>query len=170
MPIAELYETGPDDLGEAMADLRHLIVEMEDKLATVFKYPASLPLYDYEAHNGTIKQRTFPHNGRVGKTPVAQVSFDGESLKLERHWYPLDEIGKKKSGGYTGKITMWHPDEPKVDDVLALGIEDSFWVCEVARLMPEMHERLIADGKIAPEELQEAAQNARAFLETLKED
>lgn len=167
MPIEELYETEPDDLDRAMEDLRHVLVRAEDKLATAFVYPASLALYNYETRGGTIKQRTYTHNGRVTKTPVAHVSFDGESLKLERFWYQVDE---QKKGKYTGKVMMWHPDKPKVDDVLALEVEDSFWACEVVRLLPEMHERLIEDAKVDPEEIRATTQRLNAWLRTIHDE
>lgn len=167
MPIDDLYETEPDDLDEAMEDLRHVLVQAEDKLLSVFRYPASLPLYNYETRGGTVKQRTFMHNGRVTKTPVAHVSFDGECLKLERYWYRVEE---QKKGKYTGKSTYWHPDDPKVDDVLALEIEDSFWMCEVVRLLPEMIDRLIEDAKVDPEEILAVTGRLNAWLRTMHDE
>ena len=159
MPISELYEPEPDDLYEAWEDLRHVLVQMEDILASAFVYPASLALYDYEARHGTeIRQRRSTQGHKV---PVAYVSFDGESLKLERYWY-RNEVGK------TGKAKYWNPDEPKVDDVLGLEVDDSFWACEVVRLMPELHERLIEDAKVDPEEIRATTDRVHAWLRTIQ--
>lgn len=170
MAIADLYKL---DLHEGLESLREILVRAEDKLAEVFACPASLPLYDYEhPRTGEIRQRIEIREAADGgrrrrhRQSVAYVNFDGVSLTLERYWYPKDELTKKEK--HSGKRTFWHPDDPKFDDVLALEVEDSFWMCEVVRLLPAMNDRLVEDAKVDPEEIRATTDRLNAWLVTMK--
>lgn len=158
-----MLEEYDDEIFTAMGRMRDILVEAEDALLKVWRYPASLALYDYECRTGEIRQRRSSNN-RL-KVPVAFLHFDEAGLKLERYWYRRERPSKGKAT----RSTYWNPDEPRTDDVLDLTFDDTFWLGEVVKQLPEMHKRLIEDAKIDPNDLREAAQRLRAFLTTLPE-
>jgi hypothetical protein len=81
-------------------------------------------------------------------TRATSLGFDGECLQLKR----FDREGA----------------ELDCVDVLTLGFEDSSLLCKVVRMLPVMHERLVADASVSIEDMLRATEEARAFLATVK--
>lgn len=171
--MARLQAVG-EQLRKARAELESILVEVEDQFAKIAVYPgAMVPIYKVGA-------REDRKPGRL-RHPVAWLHFEEGHLRLSQTPQPYDPQRQLKPCPRCRKVCTtcterrkanrkrWDEQEAaKAKPTDVLEIVDSTLLAAVVAALPALRKRLEDDAKITPEELQEAAAEARKFIAKLE--
>jgi len=136
---------------EAQQTLRDILAETEDLLAEICVHPATI---DIKIRRPLPLEKHFKRG---------TLHFDGQSLSYTEALTRCRVCRSSRRGPCPACLKRNPQRKPEAVDIQT--ISDTDTLCAIVNALPRMHQRLVEDSRVSPEDIMEAVAAARSFLD-----